>query len=470
MKADDARTLGVVLRTVAEEARPARLPEDLWTRGMRRHRTRVTVAVAAVALLAAAVALPAAVASRWQRPVPADGKPAVPYRVYPPLPGQGTVVDAPPGPAALVVTGPGGFGTRALFGGYEDRALVVGANGSYRMVRHIDGFAAGKSLLLSPDGRHVAGDWGLEGGWTDRLGAAATTVVDLTTGSVRTYKAGVPVAWFPDGARLLTSTGELNVLNLDTGAVDPVGVRHEPNNDASVALSPDGRRAALQTALMISVVDLATHHARKVIDLDGLRTLAGPGAWTADGRLALWRCTPSCQGPPRVDLDLMYVDADSGAEVDGPAIQTTDVVGARVLGWQQDGDAIVVRYRDTGASSGTAVSGPGPGDVTAPVAGQPEVVALHPGGGSTVFVTLPDAAHGVDVARGLLERFGGEPPSPLARFLDWLYPLAKKIALLVAVGAAIYAVLLTRRRRRTGFWRRFPGGAGAGNTTSTIGA
>ncbi|GIJ47987.1 hypothetical protein Val02_48730 [Virgisporangium aliadipatigenens] len=434
----DGRSIATVLAAVADEARPARLPADLWSRGMRRRRRRqVTAALAALAL-----ALPLLLVSRPGPETPADGRPAVPSRIDSPFPFVGTATSSPPGGASVIVTGPGGFGASGLFGGgYEDRAIVVGTNGSYRTVRHLNGFDAGESVLLSPDGRRVAGDWGMESSWQEGLGAAATTVLDLTTGHLRRYGAGAPVAWFPDGTRLLTSAGTLRVLHLDTGAVDDLGLRHET---ANVALAPDGRHAVVQDGSSLTVLDLTTGQTRTMATLDERHTLAGPGAWDGHGRVAVWECTPACSGVPQVALTLTYIDADTGAPATGPALRLAGVAGARLLGWQRDGDAVAVRFRDSGTSF-TPPTGRR-ADVTAPPGGQPEVVALRPDGPGTVLVRVPAGADRVEVARGFLDRFGAAPASLRERLLDWLASHTGALVLLMAAGAALYAVRRYRRR------------------------
>ena len=468
MSTGNDHMLADVLERIAAESVPARLPGDLWSRGRRRHRLRISAAVAVTAVLALVVAMPAVSASGWRRAAPANDQPSVPSRVYPPLPLQSTVQESPPGPAALIVTGPGGFGASGL-SGYDDRALVVGRNGSYRWVRNINGVNAGESVLLSPDGRYVAGDQFQEGTQVgDDPPASLTSVVDLTTGQVRTYEAGVPVAWLPGGRSLLTRTlaGSLQVVELDSGAIVDLGVYGAAPESSPFAFSPDGRRVALQVGHAVHIVDLVARTKRTLTDLGDRRILAGPGAWSADGRIAVWQlldCGPSCTVTQTVRFELAYVDAERGTDVDGPRFETFTARGSRLLGWQGDGDAVVVRYHDarTAAHSPPPDAPSGstePPNHASPLVTRAEVVALSPGGGLTTLVTLPGDVDRVDVARDLLDRFGGPPPSLAARFLDWLGALCGEIALLAGIAAAVYAVRLVRRRIRTGSWRRFPGG------------
>lgn len=463
--------LADVLQGAAAEARPARLPEDLWSRGRRRHRLRVSAAVAVTAVLALVVAMPAVFGSGWRRAAPANDRPSVPSRVYPPMPLlQSTVQESAPGPAALILTGPGGFGANDSFG-YEDRALVVGRNGSYRWVRNVNSVNAGESVLLSPDGRYIAGDRYQEGTQPgDDPWAFLTSVVDLTTGHVRTYEAGVPLAWSPGGRSLLTRTREglLRVLEVESGAIVDLGVFGGAPEGSPIAFSPDGRRVALQVDHAVHIVDLVARTKRTLADLGDRRILAGPGAWTADGRIAVWRlldCESSCATTETVGFDLAYVDAERGTDVNGPRFGTFPARGSRLLGWQSDGDAVVVRYHDARTADHSrppdapsdSAEWPEPNHA-APLVTRPEVMALRPGGGSTTLVSLPGDVDRVDVARDLLDRFGGPPPAIPARLLDWLGPLSDEIALLAVVAAAIYGLRLLRRRIRTGSWRQFPGG------------
>ena len=452
MSAGDDRALTQVLQRVAQEAKPARLPADLWTRGRRRQRRRTATAVAMTAALLAVLALPVVMASGWQQAVPADDQPVIPTRVYGPRPFQSTVQETPPGPAALIVTGPGGFGASDFFG-YEDRALVVGRNGSYRIVRHINAFDAGETLLLSPGGRYIAGDWGLEGAHPGDDFANATAVVDLATGQVHTYHAGRPLAWSPDGHSLLASSdaGILSIVDMYSGDVIKLGLFGADPISSSAAFSPDGRRLAVQVGPTLRVVDIVARAYRDLVRLGDRRVLAGPGSWTADGRIAILNlvdCGTPCQIPGTVGFEFSYVDAELGTDADGPRLATFHAMGARLLGWQNDGDAVVVLNRDFVP----------PLPASAPAATAPEVVALHPGGGSTTLMSLPGDANRVDISRDLLDRFGDAPVSPAARFVDWLRPLLDEIALLVAAAATIYGLRLVRRRVRTGFWQRHPGG------------
>ncbi len=317
---------------------------------------------------------------------------------------------------------------------------MVGRNGSYRMVRHVDTFDAGESLLLSPDGRFLAGDGGLEGATGE-----GTTVIDLSTGHTRGYPAGRPVGWSPDARHLVVRVGEgtLRILELDTGAVRDLGVYGGDQSKAEeIAFSPDGRQLAVQVGRAIVVVDLATPTAHPLADLGDGRYLAGPGAWDCAGRLAVWQVVgpvgpplPDARGGRPADFTLTYVDPHTGADARGPVVAPVRAVGARLLGWQSDGDAVVVLY-----------------------SGHVQVLALRDSAAPRALVSLPGATDRVDIARDLLDRFGGPAPSLTDRLLDWLRALADDLAVLLGIVVSVYGVVMLRRRARTGFWRKVPGG------------
>ncbi len=50
-----------------------------------------------------------------------------------------------------------------------------------------------------------------------------------------------------------------------------------------------------------------------------------------------------------------------------------------------------------------------------------------------MLMSLPGDANRVDIARDLLDRFGGAPVSPAARFLDWLRPFLGETLVLAAI-------------------------------------
>lgn len=420
----EERALTAVLSGVAAEATPGRVPSDLWARGRRRHRTRVAVMTLVSTVVVALVALPVLFAPSRHRALPAEQTPTIPARIIAPPPMLPNLVQSPNGPASMVLTGPGGWGASDVFG-YEDRAIVVGQDGLYRWVRQRDAFDAGESLLLSPDGRYLAGDGDLEGAeppptWNPH---SATAVMDLTTGRVRTYISGPPIAWSPDG-RLLMLTSAASLTLIDPERDD--GFAFDANLGTSglvptVAFSPDGQRLALQRGTTLVVYDRGAGHT--AAELGAGARLAGPGAWTSDGRFAVWR--PAGAGT----YELTFVDGN------GPVFSPVHVASPRLLGWQSDGDAVVV---------------------LTPPSGAPRVVALHPGGGETDLVDVYGGANRVDIARDSLDRFGGPTPPVWVRLTDLAWVQARSYAPWLSPIALVVGALFLRRRIRTGSWRKHP--------------
>ncbi|MEJ3745925.1 hypothetical protein WEI85_21860 [Actinomycetes bacterium KLBMP 9797] len=432
------RQLAEALRDIADAAVVPSLPDNLWRRGQRRHRRRVAAATLAVAVVAVLVALPLARHRSVAEPVaPADVPSPVPSIVYAPLPWQRTVQQAPVGPAALIVTGEGAFRGSDVFGGNEGRTVVVGRDGRYRLVNGPVEVEAGWDAHLSPDGRFVAVGGPVEGGADAPFDS--TSIVDLTTGRVRVYAGNFPAGWSPDGRHLLLH-GNSRLVLLDVASGE---TQHMLGNlaDPRIAFAADGARLAVQDGPLLSIVDVASGKRGLPITLEPRRYLAGPGAWTPDGRIAFWDtiagCEEECRGPaPEVgEFRLSLVDPRSAATVPGPAVDVVRGHVPRLLGWQPDGDAIVQTYHPPHL--------PGGGERG------PQVIALRPGGGQTLLVDLPDQAHSVEVAQDLLraDRFGGAPPLT-ARLGDWISGLMNPLTLVAAALLGALVVRYLRRRRR----------------------
>lgn len=149
-------TLHDRLADLADDAPPGGPAPDLWDRGRRYHRQRR----AGTAVIAAAVILGLVVLGTldWWRarpePMPANGTPALPQKIWMPSPWlPGTDEAGPLGPLAAVQSA-----TRGSWTG--DREGVVGISadsGAYRFLDLPDAVFPGfQRVALSPDGRHVA--------------------------------------------------------------------------------------------------------------------------------------------------------------------------------------------------------------------------------------------------------------------------------------------------------------------------
>lgn len=264
----------------------------------------------------------------------------------------GNVSTSAPGPAVALYQH--GYGVELLD---FPQAVVLGAGGDvYRRVDAAKDRAGAETqgdpapMLLSPDGTKVAvGDHD-----TDR---PDVLVVDLLTGDTTTHplptgRSVLPVAWSRDGrtlAHLLSPeptnpytgeriAGQVGLLDLDddTSAVLP------DLDVTAVAFSPDGAELAVEQAdtdsvadARLRVVDLPSG-AERDLEADGV--LAGPAAWSPDGRLIATTTLESSGAPvgvpdPGVPTGLAFVDPSGrGGEVPPP----TDLPLAgpgRVLGW-----------------------------------------------------------------------------------------------------------------------------------------
>ncbi|WP_334552908.1 TolB family protein [Micromonospora sp. CPCC 205714] len=402
---------------------------------------------------------------------PAPGtanRPVVPSRVYPPMTGEATVLEDPPGPAALVVAGDQELRGSDIWG-WEGRSLVVGRDGSYRLARTVGETTAGtEDLLLSPDGRRLAAQPWLEGSrWPDDP-IGQTAILDLNTGQARQYAGGLPVVWAPDGRRLLVMAqsidgrlGRLSLLDPATAALHQlpqITGTFRPGNLA--AFSPDGSRLAVATTHALHIIDLASGTTRTLGALTWRDRLAGPGAWLPDGdRIAIWSIGDCEDGGScdegrlaRRSIHISYWYARTGAPAIGPTLPPARGLAARLLGWQRDGDAVVAEYQP---EKGLAKR---PDDQLWSETGWTQVGAVtlrefRPDGSRPELVELPSSALFVDVPADLLDSFGGPSPSWPEGAARWLlavwWPLGQFLVALVGLTALVASRRMVARRRQT---------------------
>jgi hypothetical protein len=474
MMSESHNELTTLLTRAAETMPPARVPDDIWRRGLRFRRRRRFTATLTVVVVGLLLVVPVSLAGTGPgRDVPADGDGAVPGTFHRLWPWQQSVVEAPSGPAVLLVSGDAGInmGTFDLPGKVESILAVVGADGSYRTVLDNNMYTqAGQSMLLSPDGRYVAGADTLEN--PDRWQERAIRVLDLTTGEVRHLAAGQqlpntrfwsPVAWSPDGTSLLVLTdydrpgdqqGLLLLMDVATGSVRKLldlPLTRDLHEVHFVAYSPDSRRVAVVAGQRLVVVDTVDGTQRTLAELGPRQRLAGTGAWSLDGRrLAVFtfegcdgKCTPQERNARTWRLD--YLDAETGAPATGDRFDTLTGAAVRVVGFQRDGAAVVVRYVDEAMPNAEATESDGTfyKDVI-----EADLMALRPGGGQRQLLRKPVGdVWDVDVPRNLVVdgRFGGPSPGPALFPLPWwLYAILAFLAVVVPTPAVGWWAL--RRR------------------------
>src|SRR5690349_22119889 len=161
-------------------------------------------------------------------------------------------------------------------------------------------------MLLSPDGTRVAvGDHDIE--------RPDVVVVDLSTGEATRHalpqgRSVVPVAWSSDGETLASLvsdeptnpysggriTGAIAVSDL---ADDAAEVLDLDGSATAAAFSPDGSELAVEQSGGVTVVDLQDGD-RRSLAVDGV--LAGPAAWSPDGRLLAVTTVEPVGAPPGV--------------------------------------------------------------------------------------------------------------------------------------------------------------------------
>lgn len=278
----------------------------------------------------------------------------------------GSVSSSPPGP--VVALWQHGYGVEFLD---FPQAVVLGSGGdAYRRVDVAEERAGGETqgdpapMLLSPDGTRVAvGDHDMD--------RPDVVVVDLSTGDTTrhplpTGRSVVPVAWSADGRTLASLvsdeatnpysggriTGDIALLDLPDDAAE---VLELDRSSTGAAFSPDGSELAVDQSGVVTVVDLQDG-AERSLEVDGV--LAGPAAWSPDGRLLAVTTTKPVQAPPGVEAPgiptgLAFVDA-TGSAGDVPDSLPLDLTGpGRVLGWSgPDGVLTVLAVEGTDTCCG----------------------------------------------------------------------------------------------------------------------
>ena len=267
----------------------------------------------------------------------------------------GSVSSSPPGPA--VALWQHGYGVEFLD---FPQAVVLGAGGdSYRRVDVAEERAGGETqgdpapMLLSPDGTRVAvGDHDTE--------RPDVVVVDLTTGETTRYalpagRSVVPVAWSSDGETLASLvsdeatnpysggriTGSIALLDMPD---DSAEVLELDGSATAAAFSPDGSQLAVEQSGGVTVVGLQDG-GRRSLAVDGV--LAGPAAWSPDGRLLAVTTVEPVSAPPGVDAPgvptgIGFVDP-TGRGRSVPEPLALDLTGpGRVLGWAGPREALTV--------------------------------------------------------------------------------------------------------------------------------
>jgi hypothetical protein len=367
----------------------------------RRVRTPLLVAAGVLVVIVALVVVP------WLAADP--GRQAVPRR-----PSFPRTVGAWSGTASSVRRAP--LGAAIALVGYRGAGqLAIGADGTgYRSVLgghaftgHTDGVG-----LLSPDGRTVA-----VGGIDDVL-----RLVRLGDGSVHSYRIhGAErvraLAFAPDGKRIVcavTAAGSRpdHVILLDPQAGTSVPLATGTARGA--AFSPDGGSIAVQIGRDVQVAHRSGVLAGRLPDVGG--TLAGPHAWSPDGR---WLALTGAGGG---SVHFSSTDPGSG---DTPPAPLADP-HARFVGWA---DSQTLLVTDRGAL------------LRQPVAhtGTARRIATVPAG-----ATLDDVASTLIGSRHLTVTGAAPDYGPPPAW--WLRTVVGGVALAVAILCAAGAFWYRRRQ------------------------
>ncbi len=438
------------LRELADEMPPARVDDELWTRASRtRRRRRVTsvgAAFAAVLVVVAGVAWLPGLTGGPRSLQPATGDSAgIPDEIRRPWAWTPTIMQYPGGAAAVVVDGP--LVRDAVSGiGDEGRLVAIGArDDTYRTLPPFAQTSPGTMSLLSPDGTRLA--------YVSDKNYDLLIVRDLRTGRARVYGDGQhPLAWSPDGRSLATyvttisdtsaETGDVRRLDLATGISTPLfkGVTSPQFvRGLAAAWSPDGTRLAFVAGNRFRTVGA---DGSDPVDLPiSPRTLiAGPGAWSPDGRAVLLSAFVPCDGACRTSekgaWQLYGVDPATGKEVDGYRFGIQESYGAvRVIAWRSSDAVVTVRYHP----SSFGIEGLFRTDMWYQSlfdATGTEVAELRRGDGDRILAGPYEDVHNIDVAAdlaatGAVREAGWPSPWPVHQYWVPVFAVPALVALLL---------------------------------------
>ena len=234
--------------------------------------------------------------------------------------------DDPPGRASLLID-------------HGRLTVLVAADG--RRLRSVPDRTGDDPGQLSPDGSRLA--------FLHDYPAPNVTVLDLTTGERRRYRAPVGgaevLAWMPSGRRLLYGTEEV-VFLLDAGG------RSEPleltaREVREVAVAPEGDRIAVDTGRDVQVTPLAGGPASH-LDLAEGEWLC-EHSWSPDGDQLVLSSERRSSQRDVFDLALSFVQVDRGRRLGEPTV-VPELVDYWFLGWRTY-DTIALLERRTGADA-----------------------------------------------------------------------------------------------------------------------
>jgi hypothetical protein len=290
----------------------------------------------------------------------ADGSVRIPREVAEPHLWQQTYGASPNGPVLMVF--PTGHSLNM-----ETATVLIGQDGSYRVMYMAPGEEFGS---LSPDGKYVLrqGLLDLATGRTRYMTPAYAQWTWSADGgsAVAAIDRNGPETYYPDGT---SDDGirpdDVTVLDVATGRTHTV--YHGDADELRAAFSPDGKQIAITVGRELKpqrllLLDAADGKVSREIALNDRQRLAGPAAWSPDGRTVLLTygelCTNTDFTCAEQRFHLQRVDVATGTvtdEAQRARAGTADIVawrdGQPIATWSTSLDCDIVQLTDRGKTT-----------------------------------------------------------------------------------------------------------------------